>query len=324
MDEISKAISKMMGKKYGDSYYKGTAPQLTRVRSGLVGLDRLLGGGFPCGRIIEIYSGPSGGKTTSCLFFVEEFLKQEYNVAYQDLERTLDYEYIQKLGINSERFHYSRPDTGQQAMEQLRDLILAGVKLIIVDSVPFLATDAAYEAEPGKQVMSPQAVLLSRSQQIIVPALERNDAIVIFINQTRSNIGGYGNPITSSGGQALKFMCSVRLYLTRAGTATDGSGFTIKFKTEKNKVGLEKRSTEVDLKFNSGLDKFSSMRETLIQLKLMTNRGSYFYFDEEFAKDLGLSNNKIGQGKSCIETLISQYPDLYNVLYEKILNFSDD
>lgn len=324
MDEVSKSISKMMEKKYGSSYYQGTAPELTRVRSGLAGLDRLLGGGFPCGRMIEIFSDPSGGKTTSSLFFVKEFLEQGYNVAYQDLERTLDYDYIQKIGINSDNFHYSRPDTGQQAMEQLRDLILAGVKLIVVDSVPFLATDAAYEAEPGKQVMSPQAVLLSRSQQIIVPALEQNDAIVVFINQTRSKIGGYGNPITSSGGQALKFMCSVRLYLTRAGTATDGSGFTIKFKTEKNKVGLEKRSTEVDLKYESGLDRYSSLRESLIQLKLVTNRGSYFYFAEEFAKELGLSATKIGQGKSCIENLILQYPDLYNTLYEKVLNFKED
>ena len=319
-ESISNNISKIMKKKYS-SYYQGTAPKLNRIDSGLLGLDRILGGGLPCGRIIELFSDPSAGKTTTAQFFMKHLISRGYNVGYLDLERTVDEERLKELGLGGELFHYSRPDNGTQAMELLIDSIELGMKMVVVDSVPFLGTDAYYDSDLGAQVMAPQAVLLSRVQHRIVPVIEQNDAIVIFINQIRSNIGKYGNPKDSSGGNALKFMCSVRLRLSRAETAQDGSGFTIKFKTEKNKTGPEKKTCLVQLNYNTGLSPMSSLRDAMEELDLLYNKASWYYFTKELTDYLGLESSQICQGKHNVDKFISDNPEIYSKLYEYVLKY---
>lgn len=317
---VSERIASIMKKKHQGNYYQGTAPPLERIRCGIPGLDRLMGGGLPCGRVVELFSDPSGGKTTTAIYIMLFLLNVGYDVAYVDMERTVDQKRLEELGVSGDNFHYFRPNTGVEAIEITREVVAAGAKLVIIDSVPFLGTDAAYEADTGKQVMAPQAVLLSRCQHQIIPALEQNEATLLFINQTRNKIGAMGNPIDSSGGNALKFMCSIRLYMTRAGSEKDGSGFTIRYQTKKNKTAPEKRTCLVDLKFDSGLDPYSSVRETLIETNKVYIRGAYYYFDETFAKELGFEeNNKIGQGKNSVRKLLESNPDLYEMLYQKIL-----
>lgn len=323
-DNVTNMISKVMEKKHGSSYYQGKAPNLERIYSGIVGLDKIMGGGLPCGRSIELFSDASGGKTTTAISIMKEFLKKGYDVVYNDLERTVDDSRLKALGVEGDNFHYNRPSSGSEAMQVLLDTVNAGAKLVIMDSVPFLGTDAFYEAEPGQQVMAPQATFLSRNQHLIVGALELNNAICLFINQTRNKIGTYGNPVDSSGGQALKFMCSIRIRLNRAGMLNDGSGYLIKYKTEKNKTGPEKTSTLAELHYETGICPLSSMRETLIEKNLVYNKGAYFYFTEELANELSLSTNKIGQGKSNVGKFFQENPEIYNHLYQRILSVEEN
>lgn len=319
MSDVSQQIKKVLQKKHGNSYYQGDAPSLERIRSGIPGLDRLLGGGIPCGRAIEMFGDPSVGKTTMALFILRKLLQEGYDVAYNDLELTIDHERLEEMGVGGENFHYLRPYTGKEAIEVFQETINCGAKAIVFDSVPYLATDAFYEADPGDQVMAPQATFLSRNQPTIVQTLEHNNAIGIFINQTRNKINSYGNPVDSSGGNALNFLCSVRLRMTRNGMIKDGSGFVLKFKAERNKVGLEKQSTILNFEYDGGPNPYSSMRETLYELELLYNQGAYFYLSKELSSDLGLETNKIGQGKSTVENYFRDNPELYERLYQKIL-----
>lgn len=323
-DNVTNMVSKIMEKKHGSSYYQGKAPNLDRVYSGIVGLDKIMGGGLPCGRSIEIFSDASGGKTTTAAHISKEFLKKGYDVVYNDLERTIDDTRLKTLGVEGDNFHYNRPSSGSEAIQVLLDTVNAGAKLVIMDSVPFLGTDAFYEAEPGQQVMAPQATFLSRNQHLIVGALEFNNAICLFINQTRNKIGSYGNPVDSSGGQALKFMCSIRIRLNRAGMLNDGSGYLVKYKTEKNKTGPEKVSTIAELHYETGIDPFSSMRETLIEDGLVYNKGAHFYFKEELANEFSLSTDKLAHGKSNASKFFQENPEIYSNLYERILSIEEN
>jgi len=321
--DVTSMISKIMEKKHGSSYYQGEAPNLDRFYTGLVGLDKIMGGGLPCGRSVELFADASGGKTTTAIFIMNTLLKQGYDVVYNDLERTVDNNRLKALGVEGKNFHYNRPTSGSEAMQVLLDTVHAGAKLVIMDSVPFLGTDAFYEAEPGQQVIAPQATFLSRNQHLIVGALEQNNATCLFINQTRNKVGSYGNPVGSSGGQALKFMCSIRIQLNRAGMLNDGKGYLIKYKTEKNKTGPEKVTSLAELHYETGIDPYSSMRETLVEEGLVYNKGAYFYFAEELANQFNLSTNKIGQGKSNVTKFFKENPEIYNFLYEKVLSNAD-
>jgi recombination protein RecA len=319
MSDVSQQIKKVLQKKHGSSYHQGDAPSLERIRSEIPGLDRLLGGGLPCGRAIEMFGDPSVGKTTMALVILKTLLQKGYDVAYNDLELTIDHERLQEMGVGGENFHYLRPYTGKEAIEVFQETINCGAKAIVFDSVPYLATDAFYEAEPGDQVMAPQATFLSRNQPTIVQTLEYNNAIGIFINQTRNKIGSYGNPVDSSGGNALNFLCSVRLRMTRSGMFKDGSGFVLKFKTERNKVGLEKQSTVLNFEYNGGPNPYSSMRETLQELDMLYSQGANFYLSKDLSSELGLEIEKVGYGKPRVESYFRDNPEIYEKLYQKIL-----
>ena len=323
-EDISKNIAKLMAKKYS-SYMQGNAPKLEYVPSGLAGVDWLLGGGLPCGRIIEMFADPSVGKTTTAQFFIKQLIELGYDTALIDAERTVSEKRLKDLDLGGNKFHYSRPSSGSQAIEQIIDLANLGVKLIVLDSVPFLVTDEAQEADAGQIVMSPQARLLSRVQPKLIPAIEENGCILIFLNQIRSQIGRYGNPNQSSGGNALKFMCSVRLRLSRLETSSDGSGFSIKFKTEKNKAsGREKQTCVVDIKHGQGLIAVSSLRELLSDLNLTFNRGSWFFFSDKLCSDLQFETNKIGQGKPAIDSFLLSDNSIYEKLYNYAVNYVEE
>ncbi len=310
-----------LSKKFGKSYFSGNIPDLQRIPTGIIGLDRILGGGLPVGRIIEIVAPSSAGKTTTSLQLIKAVQQQGYHCGYVDLERTLDSNRLEQLQIDIDKLHMVRPASGKAGLDFAVECAELGIKLIVVDSVPFLTPEPrpGEEVEIGQVQMAPQARLLSQAQPIIVPAIEHNDAILLFVNQIRNKIGGYGNPTSYPGGLALRFMCSIILELSRKEVHKDGSGLRIQMKTVKNKTHPEGLSTEVDLLFDSGIDEYSSMKEILEQENLIKRSGSWFSWDAGVAAELGITDLKIGQGSKSAIALLQQNPELYRSLYQRLI-----
>lgn len=303
-------------------YRKGTAPELQRIRCGIAAIDWLLGGGIPLGRSIEIVAEAGIGKTTSVLNAIKGLLDQGYEVVYLDLERTVTNKRLKALGLEGyENFHYIRPESGTDAISLMFKVVQRGASIVVYDSVPFLASDAAYEAEPGELTIAPQAKLLSDNQYKIAAELDNNDATALFINQTRATVGKtHGPPTDSSGGQALKFMCSTKIKLTSAGTfKTDGDGFWLKLRSGKNKVGPPHSAAITEFRYHSGIDRESSLLELATDLKVAYNRGAHFHISDELVEELGYENSKIGHGKAKTKELLRAHEELYQKLYDKVM-----
>ncbi|MFB6282722.1 MAG: ATPase domain-containing protein [Halobacteria archaeon] len=322
MTEVADQIAKAMQKKHKEGYYQGTAPPLKRERSGIPGLDYIMGGGLPKGRVVEVYSETSMGKTSIACAIAQSFLQRGQNVVFEDMERTTDQQRLTELELEGQNnFHYARPDDGANALEGIEVGAVNGAALGIVDSVPFLLTEDDMETELDKHNMSPQARLLSRYQPRIVPLLEQNDATLLFINQLRASIGG--NPwqnYHSSGGKALEFLTSIKIYLSSAGKLDDGSGVTIKFRTEKNKTHPPRQICLADLKYEEGLDPITSMRYILKDLDLLENSGSNYFFCDALAEHLGVSEKKIANGKAKVDAFFRNNPELYEAVYSYLLS----
>lgn len=319
-------LRKALSSKYGKSYFVGDVPSLERIPTKIIGLDRILGGGLPVGRIIQIVAPSSAGKTTTALQMVRAVQEAGYECAYADLERTIDDQRLTQLGIDKQKLHLVRPASGTKALDFAVDCAEFGIKLIVVDSVPFLTPEPkpGQEVEIGDVQMAPQARLLSQAQPIIVPAVEHNGATLLFINQIRNKIGGYGNPTTYPGGLALRFMCSTIVEISRKEVHKDGSGLRIQLKTVKNKTHSEGLTCEVDLLYKSGIDAYSSMKELLEKEGYLSRRGSYYYWSEELAQHLGLADAKIGLGSKSVIGVLQSKPELYDYLYEQLVVTSGD
>lgn len=284
------------------------------VSTGSIGLDVALGiGGLPRGRVIEIYGPESSGKTTLSIHVLAEAQKAGGICAIIDAEHAFDSGYAQKLGVDIDNLLISQPDYGEQALEIADRLILSGaVDVVVIDSVAALVPKAELEGEMGDSKMGLQARLMSQALRKLTATINKTNTICIFINQLREKIGVmFGNPETTTGGNALKFYASVRLDIRRMAQIKDGDeaiGNRVKVKVVKNKVAPPFRMAEFDIIFGEGISKLGEIIDMGVELGIVNKSGSWFSYDA----------NKLGQGRDSVKSLLRDNPGLANEIESKI------
>jgi recombination protein RecA len=284
------------------------------VSTGSIGLDAALGiGGLPRGRVVEIYGPESSGKTTVATHVIAEAQKKGGMCAIIDAEHAFDSAYAQKLGVDIDNLLISQPDYGEQALEIADRLILSGaLDVVVIDSVAALVPKGELEGEMGDSKMGLQARLMSQALRKLTATISKTNTICIFINQLREKIGVmFGNPETTTGGNALKFYASVRLDIRRMTQIKDGDeaiGNRVKVKVVKNKVAPPFRTAEFDLVFGEGISKIGEILDMGVEMGIINKSGSWFSYNE----------NKLGQGREAVKQLLKDNPELSNELETKI------
>jgi recombination protein RecA len=284
------------------------------VSTGSLGLDIALGiGGLPRGRVVEVYGPESSGKTTLCLHVVAEIQKAGGVAAYIDAENALDPAYAGKLGVNVPDLLISQPDTGEQGLE-ITDMLVrsGGVDCIVIDSVAALTPRAEIEGEMGDQLPGLQARLMSQALRKLTANIKRTNTLVIFINQIRMKIGVmFGNPETTTGGNALKFYASVRMDIRRTGAIKKGDeviGNETKVKVVKNKVAPPFREAHFDILYGAGISREGEIIELGVEHKIVEKSGAWYAYKGE----------KIGQGKDNAREFLREHPDLAVEIENKV------
>jgi recombination protein RecA len=276
------------------------------IPTGSIGLNRALGiGGFPRGRVVEIFGPESSGKTTLALHAIAEAQKAGGVSAFIDAEHALDIRYAAKLGVKVDDLLVSQPDSGEQALEIVETLVRSGgVDLLVVDSVAALVPKAEIEGEMGDAHMGLQARLMSQAMRKLTSHVSRNLATVMFINQIRQKIGVmFGNPETTTGGNALKFYASVRLEIRHIGTVKKGEelvGSRVRVKVVKNKMAPPFRAAEFDIRYGNGICRAGEVLDLAVEAGLVEQSGSWFSF----------SGEKLGQGREGVRELLTGCPEL--------------
>jgi recombination protein RecA len=276
------------------------------ISTGSLGLDIALGiGGFPRGRVIEIYGPESSGKTTLALHAVAEAQKKGGIAAYVDAEHALDPTYARKLGVDVDELLISQPDTGEQGLEIADTLVRSGgVDIVVIDSVAALTPKAELEGEMGDQLPGLQARLMSQALRKLTGSISKSNCLVVFINQMRMKIGVmFGNPETTTGGNALKFYASVRLDIRRIGSIKDRDevvGNQTRVKVVKNKVAPPFREVEFDIMYGVGISKTGELIDLGVKAGIVEKSGSWYSYDGE----------RIGQGRENAKQFIEKNPDL--------------
>ena len=284
------------------------------VSTGSLGLDIALGiGGLPRGRVIEIYGPESSGKTTLALHAVAEAQKKGGIAAYIDAEHALDPVYARKLGVDIDEMLISQPDTGEQALEITDTLVRSGgVDIIVIDSVAALTPKAELEGEMGDSLPGLQARLMSQALRKLTASISKSNTIVIFINQIRMKIGVmFGNPETTTGGNALKFYSSVRLDIRRIGAIKDKDevvGNQTRVKVVKNKVAPPFKQVEFDIMYGVGISKTGELVDLGVKAGIVEKSGSWYSYD----------GSRIGQGREAAKTFLAANPDLANNIEQAI------
>src|SRR5678816_4265374 len=284
------------------------------VSTGSIGLDVALGiGGLPRGRVVEIYGPESSGKTTIATHVIAEAQKKGGMCAIIDAEHAFDSSYAQKLGVDVDNLLISQPDYGEQALEIADRLILSGaLDVVVIDSVAALVPKGELEGEMGDSKMGLQARLMSQALRKLTATISKTNTICIFINQLREKIGVmFGNPETTTGGNALKFYASVRLDIRRIAQIKDGEeavGNRVKVKVVKNKVAPPFRSAEFDIIFGEGISKIGEIIDMGVEMNIIQKSGSWFSYE----------GNKLGQGRDTVKALLSDNEGLANEIEEKI------
>ena len=281
--------------------------------SGSLSLDLALGGGYPKGRIIEIYGPESSGKTTLALHAIAEIQKQGGQAAFIDAEHALDPAYAKKIGVNTAELLISQPDNGEQALEICETLVRSGaVDLIVVDSVAALVPQAEIDGDMGDSQMGLQARLMSQAMRKLTGIISKSKATVIFINQIRMKIGVmFGNPETTTGGNALKFYASVRLDIRRIGQIKDGdniSGNRTKVKIVKNKIAAPFRTAEFDIMYNEGISKTGDILDLAVEHGVLEKSGAFVKYNGE----------TLGQGREAVKKLFKENPKLMAEIEAKV------
>lgn len=281
--------------------------------SGSLAFDLALGGGFPKGRIIEIYGPESSGKTTLALHAIAEIQKQGGQAAFIDAEHALDPAYARKIGVDTNNLLISQPDNGEQALEICETLVRSGaVDLIIVDSVAALVPQAEIDGDMGDAQMGLQARLMSQAMRKLTGIISKTKATVIFINQIRMKIGVlFGNPETTTGGNALKFYASVRVDIRRIGQIKDGenvAGNRTKIKVVKNKIAAPFRTAEFDIMYNEGISKTGDVLDLSVQYGVVEKSGAFFKYNGE----------TLGQGREAVKRLFKEKPELMAEIEAKV------
>ena len=311
LSQIEKQFGKGSIMRMGDT---DIGADIQSVSTGSLGLDLALGiGGLPRGRVIEIYGPESSGKTTLTLSVIAQMQKLGGVAAFIDAEHALDPQYAQKLGVNVSELLISQPDTGEQALEIADMLVRSGsVDIVVVDSVAALTPKAEIEGEMGDSHMGLQARLMSQALRKLTGNIKRTNTLVIFINQIRMKIGVmFGNPETTTGGNALKFYASVRLDIRRTGAIKKGDeviGSETRVKVVKNKVAPPFKQAEFDILYGEGISREGEIIEMGSNLKLVEKAGAWYSYKGE----------KIGQGKDNAREYLREHPEVANEIDAKI------
>ncbi len=309
-------IEKQFGR--GTIMRLGETPKIRDVAvipSGSLGLDIATGiGGIPKGRITEIFGPESSGKTTLALHVIAEAQKNGGTAAFIDAEHALDVHYAQKLGVNVEDLLVSQPDTGEQALEIAEVLARSGgVDVIVVDSVAALVPQAEIEGTMEDMQVGLQARLMSKAMRKLTAAISRTNTSVIFINQIRLKIGmgGYGNPETTPGGNALKFYASLRLDIRRIGTIKDGSepvGNRVRVKVVKNKMAPPFKEAEFDIYYGEGISRYTELLDLGVKMGIIEKSGAWYSYQGE----------RLGQGRENVRRTLEEKPELATEIETKI------
>lgn len=299
MDQIQKQFGAGSIMRLGDKH----AAEVELFPSGSLSLDLALGGGYPKGRIIEIYGPESSGKTTLTLHAIAEIQKQGGTAAFIDAEHALDPAYAKKLGVDVENLFISQPDTGEQALEIAETLVRSSaVDLVVVDSVAALVPKAEIDGEMGDSHMGLQARLMSQALRKLTAIISKSNTTVIFINQIRMKIGVmFGNPETTTGGNALKFYASVRLDIRRAAQIKDGDeiiGNETKVKVVKNKIAPPFRVAEFDIMYNEGISYYGDLLNLGLKYDILSRSGAW----------VGYKGENIAQGKEAAKEYFKENP----------------
>ncbi len=310
LDKLDKTYGKGTVMKMGDKAIE----EVETISSGSLGIDLALGvGGYPRGRIIEIYGPESSGKTTLTLHAIAEAQKAGGIAAFIDAEHAFDRNYAEKLGVDIENLIISQPDNGEQALEIAENLIRSGaIDIVVIDSVAALTPKSEIEGEMGDSKMGLHARLMSQALRKLTGTISKTNCTVFFINQLREKIGVmFGNPETTTGGNALKFYASVRLDIRRSTQIKDGDnvlGNRTKVKVVKNKVAPPFKVAEFDIMYGEGISKTGEILDLAVEFEIIKKAGSWFSYGE----------TKLGQGRDAVKSLIKDNPELADELEEKI------
>ena len=309
MDQITKQFGDGSIMKLGEFHQA----DVEVVPSGALSLDLALGGGYPKGRIIEIYGPESSGKTTLTLHAIAEIQKQGGTAAFVDAEHALDPAYAKKLGVDTDNLLVSQPDNGEQALEITETLVRSNaVDLIVVDSVAALTPQAEIDGDMGDSHMGLQARLMSQALRKLTGIINKSKATVIFINQIRMKIGVmFGNPETTTGGNALKFYASQRVDIRRIGQIKVGDdirGNRTRVKVVKNKIAPPFRAAEFDIMYNEGISKTGDILDLAVQHEIVGKSGAFFKYN----------NETIGQGRDKAKEYLKQNPDVLAEIDTKV------
>jgi recombination protein RecA len=310
LDKLDKTYGKGTVMKMGDKAIE----EVETISSGSLGIDLALGvNGYPKGRIIEIYGPESSGKTTLTLHAIAEAQKAGGIAAFIDAEHAFDRNYAEKLGVDIENLIISQPDNGEQALEIAENLIRSGaIDIVVIDSVAALTPKSEIEGEMGDSKMGLHARLMSQALRKLTGTISKTHCTVFFINQLREKIGVmFGNPETTTGGNALKFYASIRLDIRRSSQIKDGEnviGNRTKVKVVKNKVAPPFKVAEFDIMYGEGISKTGEILDLAVEFEVIKKAGSWFSYGE----------TKLGQGRDAVKALIKDNPELADELELKI------
>ena len=309
MDQITKQFGDGSIMKLGE----GHKANVELIPSGALSLDLALGGGYPKGRIIEIYGPESSGKTTLTLHAIAEIQKKGGTAAFIDAEHALDPAYAKKLGVDTDNLLVSQPDNGEQALEIAETLVRSNaVDIVIVDSVAALVPQAEIDGEMGDAQMGLHARLMSQAMRKLTGIINKSKTTVIFLNQIRMKIGVmFGNPETTTGGNALKFYASVRIDIRRTGQIKEGEdiiGNRTKVKIVKNKIAPPFRSAEFDIMYGEGISKTGDVLDLAVQHGVVGKAGAWFDYND----------GKIGQGREATKKYLKENPEILAEIEQKV------
>lgn len=310
LDKLEKTYGKGTIMKMGDD----PVAEMPVISTGSIGLDVALGvGGLPKGRVIEVYGPESSGKTTLALHAIAEAQKQGGIAAFIDAEHAFDRFYAQKLGVDIENLLISQPDYGEQALEIVDNLIRSGaLDIVVIDSVAALTPRSELEGEMGDSKMGLQARLMSQALRKLTATINKTGATCVFINQLREKIGVmFGNPETTTGGNALKFYSSVRIDIRKISQIKEGTeaiGNRVRIKVVKNKVAPPFQLTELDIIYGVGFSKLGEIIDFGVELNIIQKSGSWYSYNE----------TKLGQGREAVKSLLADNPELADELENKI------
>jgi recombination protein RecA len=308
LSQIEKQFGKGSIMRLGEAH----AVNVETIPTGSISLDLALGGGIPKGRIVEIYGPESSGKTTVCLHAVAEIQKAGGTAAYIDAEHALDPAYAKRLGVNTDQLLISQPDSGEQALEILETLVRSNaVDIVVVDSVAALVPQAEIEGDMGDAQMGLQARLMSQAMRKLTGVINRSKTTVIFVNQLRMKIGVmFGNPETTTGGNALKFYASVRMDIRRISQIKQGDsviGNHVRVKVVKNKVAPPFREAEFDIMYNQGISREGDVIDLAVTHGVVDKAGAWYEYNGE----------KIAQGREAAKRFLAENPKVFDEIAAK-------